>query len=534
MNENLLNAGDLSTKIESFGHGSQLVTPETSVVAPASELIELCSTDRWLFCSEFFPKTVRQSPAIFHDELWMLLESSARQVAMLVFRGGAKTTMLRLFMAKRLAYGLARTILYIAVSQEKAIQSVTWLRGQIENNRKFTDVYRLSKGKKWQDVHCTINHGIEDYEAHVLAYGLTGSVRGVNLDDHRPDLIIVDDILDDENTATPEQRLKVENLLYGAILASLAPASEVPDAKLVMLQTPLNKEDSSIKAMSDPSWVTARHGCWTKETERLSDSDKESVWEERFSTQTLRDLKKSYLARNQASVWTREYEVKVTSPETACFKAHWLRFYELPPEGMQVVGVIDPVPPPTEKQIAQGMKGKDYEVLLMVGFVAGRYYLLEYSMNRGHEPNWTVAEFFRLSMKWNPRVWAVETVAYQKTLQWILREAMKDRAMYYPVRELDDSRSKFDRINDSLAGPTSNGAVFIKPHHSEFISQFTEYPDVTHDDVLDAMSMAIMHRPLFLISSDQRQNQAAMPQNNVIPIPHAAQQSRRIIRQGAP
>ena len=52
-----------------------------------------------------------------------------------------------------------------------------------------------------------------------------------------------DDVIDEENSATPEGRAKLEDLLYGAVKGSLAPATEFPDAKLVMLQTPLNKEE---------------------------------------------------------------------------------------------------------------------------------------------------------------------------------------------------------------------------------------------------------------------------------------------------
>ena len=124
-------------------------------------------------------------------------------------------------------------------------------------------------------------------------------------------------------------------------------------------------------------------------------------------------------------------------------------------------------------------------------------------LNRGHEPEWTIAEFFRLSMKWQPNMWVVETVGYQKTLEWILRRAMRTRRMYYPIRELKDKRSKYDRIVDAFAGPGSNGALYVHKSHTDFIQQFCDYPDVTNDDVLDMASMCMLNMPLMGVGGGQ-------------------------------
>ena len=485
------------------GDSAALASPVATLTS--SELIELAAIDTTLFQSEFFPYTVRQAPAEFHPQLDKVLESSARQVLLLVSRGFAKTTKLRMFAAKRIAYGLARTILYIAISEKKAIQSVSWLRGQIETNRKFTDIYRLGKGDKWTDIECSIRHEIMDHQATVLALGITGGIRGINIEDNRPDLIVLDDIIDDENAATPEQRQKIEELLYGAVIPSLAPPADVPDAKIVMLQTPLNKADVSIKNLEDPSWLTAKFNCWSGATKDLPDEYKESAWPERYTTADLLAKKKGYIARNQSSVWYREYELDMVDPETASFKSEWLQFYDIVPvDEMTIIGAIDPVPPPTDIQIAKGLHGKDYEAFAIIGSYQGKYYLLDYSLNKGHTPNWTISEFFRLSLKYNPKIWVIETVAYQKTLEWLLREKMIEKKMFYPLFELKDKRSKFDRIVDSFNGIASNRQFYVKKGMNDFVSQFIEYPNTNHDDLLDACSMALSNLNLFSMRDAQR------------------------------
>lgn len=456
-----------------------------------AEMVELGAVNSAFFAQAFFPKTVRQRSPEFHTRAWDLLDSTSRLVSLQFFRGGAKTSMSRIFGAKRIAYGNARTILWVGKSQDHALHSVKWLRKQIEYNRKFADTFQLRPGSKWQDVECEIIHGIEEFSITIMALGVTGSVRGVNIDDYRPDLIMLDDILDEENTSTPVQRKKTEDLVYGALKESLAPASETPDAKMVLLQTPHNIEDISMKSLVDPEWTSFRFGCWTRETENLPLEDAESAWPERFPNEVLRKEKLNAIRRNQLSIFIREKECRIISQETSTFLPEWLRYYELDPprNQMSVVMIIDPVPPPSEIQIAQGLKKKDFECLTVMGRYKSDFFVLEYSAKTGHDPSWTISEFFRLSMKWRPSKTIVESVAYQRTLAWLLRTEMEKRRQYFVIFESDDKRSKYTKIVDGLSGPASNGHLHVKQHMVDLIQQFTEYPAVQHDDILETVGI---------------------------------------------
>ena len=187
----------------------------------------------------------------------------------------------------------------------------------------------------------------------------------------------------------------------------------------------------------------------------------------------------------------REKECKVVSPETSAFIPNWLKFYDLVPDGMVTYCGIDPVPPPSDKQIREGLRDKDFEALAAVGRKGNDYYLLDYSLNTGHEPTWTIQQFFRLSMKYNPRQWVVESTAYQRTLAWVLRQAMNHQKRYYVINEFVDQRRKFDLIVDALSGLASNGHLYVKREHAEFIAQFCDYPQVKHDDVLNIVAIII-------------------------------------------
>lgn len=477
--------------------------PSAEELASISEVVAHCASDSIFFCRHFFPKTFRQPAAPFHPDLWSILDDpSSRYVNVVIGRDGAKTTILRSFAAKRVAFGISRTILYVGASQDKAKQSVGWLKNQVAYNRAFTRVFGLHPGKPYTNEHCVIRHGTEGHEIHVLAYGITGSVRGVNLDDWRPDLIIVDDCMNEENSATRDAREKIIGLVLGSLKESLSPASESPDAKMVLLNTPQDFEDLSQEALKDTQFKSARYGCWTPETEDLPVELQESSWPARYPSVVLRAEKVAAINRNRYSIFAREKEVKLVVPESCFFRPNWLRYYgegeerQLPPRSeMWIEMAIDPVPPPTEMQVAKGSLKTDFEAFAVVGKHKGDFYLLESLHNRGHEPSWTMATFLSLCQKWNPKKVLVESVAYQRTLLWLLKKAMQSAARYWVVVPFEDKRKKTFRINDGLAGPGSEGKLFVSKSHTTVISQFIHYPgknpNGTYDDDLEAFANAV-------------------------------------------
>jgi hypothetical protein len=451
------------------------------------EAVQLGAADPLFFAQFFFPKAIKQRPPQFHKHIWeALVDPGNRYVATKVFRGGAKTTTLRVFTAMRVAYGLSRTILFVSASQNHAAKTVEWLRRAVEFNRLFANTFGLRPGNKWTGDDIEIVHTTEGHTTRVIALGITGQTRGINIDDHRPDLIVVDDPCDEENTATPEQRHKISNLFFGALEKSLVPATENPHAKMVLLQTPLHGEDLVESAMKDPQWESLEFGCFEETTE-----GQESIWEERFPLKELLMQKAAHVARNQLSLWMREMECRITATELSIFKQEWLKYWDLLPEqGMRVYLAIDPAPPLSEEARHKG-RNTDPQVIAVVGFYQGNTYLLEYSIGRDQDPEDTAAEFFRLAMKWKPMMCGVESIAYQRTLAHFLRGKMRTINKHYFIHEIQDRRKKRDRITQALLGRSANGALYVHKSHVDFIQQFTDYPDVNHDDILDAVSMAV-------------------------------------------
>lgn len=442
------------------------------------EAIDLGAESLALFGKIFVPRAFRQESPGFHHEIGQALYNPDRYTAIEVFRGGAKTTLLRCFTLQRVSYAVSRTIMYVSVSQGHAILSIRWLKRQIETNTKLCQTFGLRKGSKWTDEVIEIYHEIEDTYITVLAMGITGQIRGFNIDDFRPDLIIADDVLNEENTATKPQREKISSLFFGALVNSLAPASEAPSAKLVLLQTPLDREDLIEACMQDPQWHGLRFG--------ILDENGRSRWETRFPTEVVKAEKAAAIARRHYALWMREMECMIVAGEDTLFDTKRIQFWDVLPEGGWSLICIDPA--------SSNSPDADENVVMCIYLHGPNVYVLDYFNGRGVMPDAAAAKLFEYIMQFRPRKGAVETISYQRVLKWYLEQEMMKRRIFLPIDPVQDRRSKPDRIIQSLSGLVHMGCLYIKPHMTELVEQLDRYdPDDSRAlvDIIDCLALGV-------------------------------------------
>ena len=450
------------------------------------ELLQLSAVDSNFYGRYWFPKTCRQDSPAFHLEMDLLLDNpEARFVAFEIFRGGAKTTKLRLFLSKRVAFGISRTVVVVGKSQDHAVRTVEWLMKAVEYNRAWAQFFELRKGGKWTSSELEIIHAKLEIRIRVIALGITGSVRGVNVDDYRPDFILLDDPCDEENTATPDARKKIEDLVFGALAKSLAPRSEAPDAMMALAQTPLDEEDLIEQAMKDRQWHTARYGCF--------DDKGKSRWPARWTTQELLEDKQAHVDRNQLSLWLREMECILVNDQNAAFRESWLQYYDVLPDGGLTFLTVDPTPPPKEGNQLKIQKLDD-AVIMVTKFINGKVFLVDYYLAKAPDPGVFIHKYFEMFLEHRPFLAGVETVLFQRVLKWAIEQEMQRRHLPHRIVPVEDKRKKETRILQAVGRYASNRNLVVKHSQVEFIQQYRTYrKNVTgqRDDMLDALSIAM-------------------------------------------
>jgi hypothetical protein len=121
-----------------------------------AEVIQLCAVDSLLFERVYFPKTARQKSPEMHRDLWEKLDGTDRLVNVLMSRGWGKTSKFRIFIAKRIAYRLSKTIMIVGASASHSRRTLRWIKKQVEKNTKFATDFGLSPGVPWTDDECQI------------------------------------------------------------------------------------------------------------------------------------------------------------------------------------------------------------------------------------------------------------------------------------------------------------------------------------------------------------------------------------------
>lgn len=478
----------------------EAMSESSNVQISAEEAVRLGAVDGGLFGRFFFPRAFKQDAPPCHREMDELLDDpEAHLVNFMVPRGWAKTTKTRVYIARRIAYGISRTVMIVGKSQGAAVKTLEWLKRSVEHNQRYASTFGLAPGSRWsgEDIEI-IHHHFKDENGgplriRVLAYGMTGSVRGVNIDDMRPDLIVVDDPCDEENTATIEQRKKIADLFFGSILRSLAPLSEAPHAKMVLLQTVLNPQDLVSLCDKDSHWTSLRISCF--------DADGKSTWPERHPTEELKAEKQGYIDRGMLALWMREMESRCINDDLAAFLEENLRYWDQPengvggvlPEGGFTFLSIDPVPPPKDELNVKITKAHDNFVISVLRVINGSVYLADQWGQKAPDVQLTLNQMFLMARVWRTSTVVIETVLFQRVLRWALQQEMSRRRDYLTIIPIEDKRSKPARIRQEISRFTSQKKFYISTEHEEFLGEYWAYPFVQHDDFLDSVAIGLMY-----------------------------------------
>jgi len=457
------------------------------VALSPQEAVELGASSLTKYGKLFFPRTFRQESPPFHADIGAALYSPARFNAFEIFRDGAKTSLLRVYASQRIAYAISRTIMYVSVSQAHSIFSVRWMRRQVMYNTRWANTFGLRPGKKWTDEWAEIEcHLMEDADLPgqpvlitLLAMGITGQIRGFNPDDFRPDLIIMDDVLNEENTATVDQRSKIENLIWGALLNSLAPSSEAPFAKAVFLQTPMDKKDAIEKCMNDPEWNPRRFGVF--------DENGESRWAERYPTAVLIAAKEAHIRRSQYRLWMREKECKIVAGEEKAIDVTKIKYWDILPERMDKIISVDPAS--SEAVTA------DKHATVALGFKGLDVYVIAHAAAEKNLPDKAVNNFFDMVLLCAPRKGVVESNAYQRVFKWILEQEMQKRHLFVMIEKLEVKTKNADRIMQTIPGLAAFGHLWLHASMSDIVAQADDYDPAVKDiadDYLTAIANGII------------------------------------------
>jgi hypothetical protein len=343
----------------------------------------------------------------FHVEVWELLTNTALQRVMLAIpRDHAKTTLSKLCVVWYFLFTNHRFCVYLSNTNSRAKDACRDIIGFLksDNFRTIFGDIRVIKDSETESIWIfELPLGDGKHKKCILrAVGANQTMRGINVDNQRPDIAIVDDLEDNENTESETLQKKLDKWVFGPFLKALA-----KQKKIIWLGNMLQKTSLLARMSLDKRWNPVVFGCLVKN--ELTGGIV-PLWPDRWPLEELIEDFAEYRQMGLIETWMCEM-MNMPGHGKNGFTAEMI-YMQPRPETDEVKAaflILDPAF--GEKEVNDDSSItvhviRDMDGLPMVAEdVTGKL---------------TEAELFetmlRLARKWNAFVWGIESVAAQRVL----------------------------------------------------------------------------------------------------------------------
>lgn len=457
------------------------------------------------FVSNYFPHYVRSSSrSQLHNYLFehlpqVLQQPSSVHLAIAAPRGEAKSTLVsQLFTLYCLVAQKKRYALIVMDSIDQAYPMLEAIKVELEFNQRLrVDFPEIAgQGRVWQAA--TI---ITKANQKVQVAGSGKKLRGLRHGAYRPDLVVLDDIENDEQVRSPEQRDKLHDWLKKTVLP-LGAAGDKLD--VVYIGTILHYDSVLNRTLSSKAWKTAKFKALIRQPDDMSLWDK---WEDfylnegeavadAFYSQNKSAMDKGAVvswaarpiltlmkirARDGHATFDSEYQNDPLSSDDAMFANALTYWTELPGE-LVYFGALDP-------SLGKAGASRDPSAILVGGYhrETGKLYVIEAQVKK-RLPDLIIEDVIRMQKQYQCQRWFVETVQFQEFLKDELVKRSAQRGIPVPATATKPNTDKMLRI-ESLQPHMANGLILLHSSQATLISQLRHFPKADHDDGPDALEM---------------------------------------------
>lgn len=399
-------------------------------------------------------------------------------------------------------------IVIIMNIEEQAAEMLESIKAELDTNPRlamdFPDA--TGQGRVWQ-----FNTAITANNIKIRIAGTGKKLRGMKHGPYRPDLVFLDDMENDENVKSPEQRKKTQDYILSAVLGLAGPLGGMD---VFMVGTSLHYDAAINRIGRAPGWrmrkfksimtwpdnmhlwdqweaIYSRPG--TAEEKDEAEAEARAFYEANkaemdkgavVSWPEVRPLYRLMCMRAiNHDAFNKEQQNDANNDENAPFQT--LHFWVNKLLDWLFFGAIDP-------SMGKLKQSNDPSAILIGGFrrETGILDVVEADIRR-RVPDIIISDAIEYQKEYNCVMWAVETVAFQEFLYTeLLKRAMAER-VYFPTAPeggVEKGRNK-DLAILSMQPALRQG--LIRLHHTllTLIEQLKFYPEADHDDGPDALEM---------------------------------------------
>lgn len=424
-------------------------------------------------------------------------------------RGHAKSTSLTFKgTIHSIAYGYKHYPIIISDSSDQAEGFLENIRVEFEENEALREDFGNLVGKVWRSNVLVTSTNIK-----VEAIGSGKKIRGRKHRNWRPDLLVLDDIENDENVRTPEQRAKLESWFLKAVSKA---GDDYTD--IIYIGTLLHYDSLLAKTLNNPGYRAVKYRAvisfskeddlwktWEDIFTDLSNDDREQdaraffeshkakmlegtkvLWEEKLS---YYDLMVMRVTEGEAAFNSEEQNEPI-NPDDCIFNPEWFEYYNEAEINFKdgnyfFFGFVDP-------SLGKS-KHSDFSAIITLAKhkVTGYMYVMDADIERRHpdkiigdvleKEKWLRRDFGRGYKKFG-----AETVQFQWFLKEELAKTSARAGLYLPIEEVPQTSDKTMRVQ-TLQPDVKNHYIKFNKRHKRLMEQMEHFPMGAHDDGPDAL-----------------------------------------------
>lgn len=358
----------------------------------------------------------------------------------------------------------------------KAKNFLAEIKGHLEGNPKFRAIYKHiygmfpDDGKKnpsirWTDaavdLSCKVNR---TKEPSISCSGVDRSINGMHFD-----LIIEDDLHSEKNVTNKEQ---IQQVIDHRRLANSLLDPGMPK---ITIGTRWDFQDAYNEVL------TKQRPSYNIIIRKAVEDDGSLLFPERLTPEFLEEQR-----RDQGSyIFSCQYMNNPVDDETATFKHSYMQSISWDLVKDKPINWFLAVDPSMEGPYS------DYAAFVLAGMDSmGQLYVRQI-----HRAKMNYSEIITLMFDWNqryhPRRIALETIATQSNIMYMLNSEQKQRSNWLPVKEIKArDATKEDRIR-ALAPYYEFGRIFHIDECKqldELEYELTHFPKGENDDIIDALA----------------------------------------------
>jgi predicted phage terminase large subunit-like protein len=418
----------------------------------------------------------------FHLEMWDMVCSDNKYVAIAAPRGHAKTTSITnaVVLANAL-FGVHDFFLIVSETWGKAKKFLASISATLKDNASIRKEYGPFIFEKDTEEELIVITG-DGIKFCIIIRGAEQNMRGAMWGTKRPNYILCDDIENDECVMNPERRKKFRDDFTNILLACGSKS-----CKYRLIGTVLHYDSLLENLLSDSVWVSKRY----KAHEDIDDFSN-ILWPEMWSEERLRQTRQIFENGHNLDGYAQEYLNTPMSTEGAYFR----------PEDML---------PMSDKDMEDNAEGKmtyyaaadlaisrktraDFTVIGVMGVTSSGYRCIVDIRRFKGDGLKIIEELLSVQVRYHPEIYGVERGQIKETLGPFLDEEMRKTGTYINIEPLNPVGDKPSR-GRSFQAMHKSGSVKFDKSASWYLTLETELLRMSdsgmkggHDDQFDVMA----------------------------------------------